>query len=41
MDEEELKEYKFKKRQEFETKVRKDRFKITEWIRYATWEENL
>lgn len=41
MDEEELDEYKYRKRKEFEDVVRRQRHHIHAWIKYALWEEQL
>lgn len=41
MDEEELKEYKGNTRKEFEDKIRKQKYHIATWIKYALWEEGL
>ena len=41
MDEEELKEYKGGKRKEFEDKIRKQKYHMGTWIKYAQWEEGL
>ena len=41
MDEEELKEYKGSKRKEFEDKIRKQKYHMGTWIKYAQWEEGL
>ena len=41
MDEEELKEYKGNMRKEFEDKIRKQKYHIGTWIKYAIWEEGL
>ncbi|KAI3382686.1 hypothetical protein SNEBB_003909 [Seison nebaliae] len=40
IDEEELDEYRLRKRKDFEDNIRKTRTNLTIWIRYATWEEN-
>ncbi|KAJ1672435.1 Crooked neck-like protein 1, partial [Spiromyces aspiralis] len=40
MDEEELADYRMRKRKEFEDSIRKDRLKIGTWLRYAAWEQN-
>jgi crooked neck len=41
MDEEELKEYKGNTRKEFEDKIRKQKYHMATWIKYALWEEGL
>ena len=41
MDEDELREYKYRKRKEYEDRVRRQRHYIGIWIRYATFEEQL
>ncbi|KFD52242.1 hypothetical protein M514_06805 [Trichuris suis] len=38
-DPEELREYQYKRRKEFEDNIRKNRSSIPNWIRYAKWEE--
>ncbi|MBN3270878.1 CRNL1 protein, partial [Polyodon spathula] len=40
-DEEELNDYKLKKRKGFEDNIRKNRTVISNWIKYAQWEESL
>ncbi|XP_046692243.1 crooked neck-like protein 1 [Silurus meridionalis] len=40
-DEEELNDYKLRKRKGFEDNIRKNRTVIRNWIKYAQWEENL
>ncbi|XP_062857787.1 crooked neck-like protein 1 [Trichomycterus rosablanca] len=40
-DEEELNDYKLRKRKGFEDNIRKNRTVITNWIKYAQWEESL
>ncbi|XP_033632294.1 crooked neck-like protein 1 [Asterias rubens] len=39
-DPEELQEYRLKKRKEFEDNIRKNRSSVTNWIKYASWEES-
>ncbi|XP_070577296.1 crooked neck-like protein 1 [Ptychodera flava] len=39
-DPEELQEYRLKKRKEFEDNLRKNRTVMTNWIKYAQWEES-
>ena len=39
-DQEELDEYKLQKRREFEDNIRKQRYNINIWIKYAQWEEH-
>lgn len=41
MDEDELEEYKLRKRKEFEDIVRRQKHNTGVWIKYASWEENL
>jgi Suppressor of forked protein (Suf)./HAT (Half-A-TPR) repeat. len=41
MDEEELDDYKYRKRKEFEDRVRSQKHHINLWIKYALWEESL
>ena len=41
MDEKELKVYTQEKRREFEDKLRRQRYNLSVWVRYAQWEENL
>jgi len=41
MDEEELDDYKYKKRREFEEIVRRQKHHMNIWIKYALWEESL
>jgi crooked neck len=41
MDEEELKEHKGARRKEFEDKIRKQKYHMGTWIKYAQWEEGL
>lgn len=38
-DPEELQEYRLKKRKAFEDNIRKNRGNISNWIKYAKWEE--
>ncbi|XP_010589804.1 crooked neck-like protein 1 isoform X1 [Loxodonta africana] len=40
-DEEELNDYKLRKRKTFEDNIRKNRTVISNWIKYAQWEESL
>ncbi|KAG2468092.1 CRNL1 protein, partial [Polypterus senegalus] len=40
-DEEELNDYKLRKRKGFEDNIRKNRTVISNWIKYAQWEESL
>ncbi len=40
-DEDELEDYKLRKRKEFEDSVRKQRYQMGTWIKYAQWEEGL
>ncbi|MEQ2188817.1 Crooked neck-like protein 1 [Goodea atripinnis] len=40
-DQEELNDYKLKKRKGFEDNIRKNRTVISNWIKYAQWEESL
>ncbi|XP_032818892.1 crooked neck-like protein 1 [Petromyzon marinus] len=40
-DEEELADYKLRKRKTFEDNIRKNRTVVTNWIKYAQWEESL
>ncbi|KPP73367.1 crooked neck-like protein 1-like, partial [Scleropages formosus] len=40
-DEEELNDYKLKKRKGFEDNIRKNRTVISNWIKYAQWEDSL
>uniref|UniRef100_A0A665UMZ9 Pre-mRNA-splicing factor Syf1/CRNKL1-like C-terminal HAT-repeats domain-containing protein n=1 Tax=Echeneis naucrates TaxID=173247 RepID=A0A665UMZ9_ECHNA len=40
-DEEELNDYKLRKRKAFEDNIRKNRTVISNWIKYAQWEESL
>ena len=40
-DDEELEDYMHRKRAEFENVIRKRRFQINSWIKYALFEENL
>uniref|UniRef100_A0A3Q3JGZ9 Pre-mRNA-splicing factor Syf1-like N-terminal HAT-repeats domain-containing protein n=1 Tax=Monopterus albus TaxID=43700 RepID=A0A3Q3JGZ9_MONAL len=40
-DEEELNDYKLRKRKAFEDNIRKNRTIISNWIKYAQWEESL
>ena len=39
-DEDELDEYKLKKRRDFEDQIRRNRYNIHLWIKYAEWEEH-
>ena len=39
-DEDELNDYKLKKRKEFEDQIKRQRFHIGCWMKYAAWEEN-
>jgi crooked neck len=39
-DEDELNDYKLKKRKEFEDQIRRQRYHIGCWMKYAAWEEN-
>jgi len=39
-DEDELHDYKLKKRKEFEDQIRRQRYHIGCWMKYAAWEEN-
>jgi len=39
MDEEELNVSKQEKRREFEDKIRRQRYNLSAWVRYAQWEE--
>lgn len=41
MSHDELEDYKKNKRNEFETKVRRYKYQIGNWIKYAEWEFNL
>ena len=41
VDQEELDSYKLTKRKDFEDNLRKQRFHMGTWIKYAQWEENL
>lgn len=41
MDEDELEEHKYHKRKEFEDAIRKQRYHMGTWMKYATWEESL
>lgn len=41
INEEELDDYKFRTRKDFEQKVSKQRIKMSDWIRYAEWEASL
>lgn len=38
-DEDELNEYKLKKRKEFEDQIKRQRYQIGCWLKYASWEE--
>jgi len=40
MDEEELQEYRVRKRKEFEDQLRRQRHHIGQWVKYAQWEVN-
>ena len=40
VDQEELLEYRGRKRKDFEDRLRKDRTNIGAWIKYAAWEES-
>ena len=39
-DEEELKDFQMRKRKTFEDTIRKNRSVVSNWIKYATWEES-
>ena len=39
-DEEELRDFQMRKRKNFEDAIRKNRSVLTNWIKYATWEES-
>ena len=39
-DEDELYEYQLKKRREFEDQIRRQKYNISQWLKYALWEEN-
>ncbi|XP_038072799.1 crooked neck-like protein 1 [Patiria miniata] len=39
-DPDELQEYRLRKRKEFEDNIRKNRSSVTNWIKYASWEES-
>lgn len=38
LDWEELQEYQGRQRKDFENKLRRNRLRMGEWLRYATWE---
>jgi len=40
MDEDELEDYRVRKRKEFEDQLRRQRHQIGEWVKYALWEAN-
>ncbi|KAJ1947193.1 NineTeen Complex (NTC) component, partial [Linderina pennispora] len=40
LDGEELSDYQMRRRREFEDSLRRNRIKIGEWLRYASWEES-
>ena len=39
-DEEELRDFQMRKRKNFEDAIRKNRSVLSNWIKYATWEES-
>ena len=39
-DADELADYQMRKRKEFEDNIRKNRVVMTNWLKYAKWEEN-
>jgi crooked neck len=41
MDQDELRDYKFNKRKEFEEKLRMQRHHMGTWVRYAEWEASI
>jgi crooked neck len=41
MDQDELRDYKFNKRKEFEEKLRMQRHHMGTWIKYADWESGI
>lgn len=41
MDEEEMENYKLRKRTDFEQAVKMKRHYLGQWIKYALWEENI
>lgn len=40
IDKDELDDYQLRKRKEFEDGIRRNRYQVTTWMRYARWEEN-
>lgn len=40
IDKDELDDYQLRKRKEFEDGIRRNRFQVTTWMKYARWEEN-
>jgi hypothetical protein len=39
-DKDELDDYQLRKRKEYEDGIRRNKFQVTTWMRYARWEEN-